>query len=548
MLRALALGSLALILAITSVHAGTLHPALDAEMEAAGPDDALPVLIHLADALDLRPYRGRATSEALIRDLQAHAMATQAPLRAALEAMGSAPDARCFWIDNCVSARLRPAEILSLLPRDDVARIDRDEPVGGFGDLEPGDDRVAVWSLDTVRAPEAWQEFGLLGEGIVLGSMDTGADITHPALAGKWRGGSNSWLDLVNGLGAPYDDHGHGTHTIGTMVGGDADGPFTPDIGVAPAATFVAVKVLDANNAFSSASIVIAGAQWILDPDGNPGTDDFPQAVNNSWYFFSQTYDGFHATVDAWRAAGILPVFCLGNEGPSAGSTRPPGNYDNTIGVGATTSADAIWTFSSRGPSPSGAAFPDDLRKPDLSAPGANVTSSLPGGGYAAWSGTSMATPHVTATAGLMLEANPALSLDEIWSILTSTGADLGNAGYDYDFGYGRLDCYDAVHLAVTSSDVTAGEASLLQLGASPNPAIDSVRLSFAGVRGEGAQLAIFDVRGRRLRAFRLSGGEGALVWDGRDASGRPLPAGIYLARVQDGSGATRTRRVVKLG
>jgi subtilisin family serine protease len=144
-----------------------------------------------------------------------------------------------------------------------------------------------------VRADQVWSTYGLDGTGIVVGSMDTGFDPLHPALQGKWRGGANSWRDIVNGSPTPYDDNGHGTHTIGTMVGGDGPGPFTFDVGLAYNARFIAVKVLDAGNAFSSASTVIGGAQWILDPDANPATDDFPDVVNNSWLFNDPTFDGF---------------------------------------------------------------------------------------------------------------------------------------------------------------------------------------------------------------------------------------------------------------
>ncbi len=523
------------VLAPSALSAAELHPGLRERLAQAPVAATLPVILRLEAQLDLRPYAGRAAAGALIRDLQALAAASQAPLLAALADRGLAAAARPLWIDNCIALRATPAQIEALEALPGLARIDYDEPVVGELAAPADGGRNAVWSQVIIRAPEVWSDYGLDGSGIVLGSMDTGVDISHPALAGKWRGGDNSWLDLVNAQPSPYDDHGHGTHTIGTMVGGDGLGPFTTDIGTAPGAQFIAVKVLDASNSFGSASIVIAGAQWILDPDGNPGSDDFPHVVSNSWYFFSETYDGYHATVAVWRAAGILPVFCLGNSGPSAATTHPPGNYDNALGVGATTSGDLIWTYSSRGPAPAGAAFPADGRKPDLSAPGASVLSSLPGGGYAAWSGTSMATPHVSATAALMLQANSELDPAQLVDLLTGTGADLGAAGYDYNFGYGRLDAYAAVTAAISPSaaDPVAAEAPVLS--AYPNPFSERVRFDFSLPRGKAAQVGIYDLQGRRLRSLVAKTPAGSLLWDGRDSAGRALPAGLYLARLDDG-------------
>ena len=310
-MRSMGFGSLLalLLFVVAEVPAAQIDPGLSRRLSEAPADAELPVLLRLEERLDLGSYRGREDAGRMIRDLREHAARSQAPLLARLSEWGLTERTLPLWIDNCIALRLTGERIEALRGFPGLARIDYDEPVTGEFGLAVGEDRAPVWSQSIIRAPDVWSDYGLDGDGVVLGSMDTGVDAGHPALAGKWRGGANSWLDLVNGQGAPYDDHGHGTHTIGTMVGGDGPGPFTMDIGTAPGARFIAVKVLDSNNSFSSASIVISGAQWILDPDGDPATDDFPHVVNNSWYFYSQTYTGFHGTVEAWRAAGILPVF-----------------------------------------------------------------------------------------------------------------------------------------------------------------------------------------------------------------------------------------------
>jgi subtilisin family serine protease len=328
------------------------------------------------------------------------------------------------------------------------------------------------------------------------------------------------------------------------MVGGDGAGPFAFDIGLAYNARVISAKVLDANNSFSSASIVIAGAQWMLDPDGNPQTDDFPHVVNNSWYFFDPTYTGFHASMQAWQAAGIIPVFAIGGFGPGASTTRPPANYNNTIGVGATDLSDVIAVFSSRGPSPAGAAFPADQRKPELSAPGVAVRSSVPGGAYEDWSGTSMSTPHVAATAALMIELSPSLTYDEIRQVLLETSVDLGAAGYDHSYGYGRLDAFEAITRVAATLAMADPEATVpagLQLIAGPNPFRDRVRFDFEGVKGAAPMLSIFDVGGRLVRSFRVASDSSSLLWDGRDGRGRAVAQGVYLARLSlRGDAATR--------
>jgi len=509
--------------------------------------ETLPVILEFAERVDLsRFHEGRASASQMIVTLRETANRSQARVLTFLRSQSQSGSVRSFWINNSVAVEVTPRLLTALGKYDEIESIEYDEPVA-FPDVGTSQEtgRGTYWNLNEIRIPEVWSTYGLDGTGIVIGSMDTGVDITHPALLGKWRGGDNSWIDLVNGYPEPYDDHGHGTHTIGTLVGGDGDGPFPEDIGIAYGAKFISAKVLDANNSFSSASIVIAGAQWMLDPDGNPLTNDFPNVINNSWYFYNQTYSGYHSTMDAWCAAAIIPVFCIGNEGPASATTRPPGNYNNVIGVGATDSGDVIAYFSSRGPSPSGPAFPPDLRKPDISGPGVSVRSSLPGGTYASWSGTSMASPHVAGTIALMLQGNPRLTYDAIRERIFQTAVDLGAAGYDYDYGYGRLDAFEAVRrsLADVTGTVTATD---LRLAATPNPFSYEVRLDYTAGASGAHSLEIFDVQGRRIWSSTPSEPAGSLFWDGRDTGGRALPDGLYLARLVN-AGRTETRLLLLL-
>lgn len=540
-IRLIRLGCLLLSLTAPAAGAATISADLAARLADAAAGERIPVILNLSERVEPARYKGgRATAGALVADLRDTARRTQAPLLGRLQAKGLGAGVRPLWITNSLALTVDAGGLADLAAWPEVASIDLDvrvllpEATAGQSALSP------VWSLDVIGAPSVWSTFGLTGAGVVIGSMDTGVDISHPALAGKWRGGGNSWLDLVGGASQPYDDHGHGTHTIGTLVGGDGPGPFASDIGVAYGAQFISVKVLDANNSFGSASIVLAGAQWILDPDGNAATDDFPSVVNNSWYFNSQTYSGFHAAVDAWRAAGIIPVFCLGNAGPGAGTTRPPGNYGNTLGIGATTSTDDIASFSSRGPSPVGASFPADQHKPDLSAPGEAVTSSLPGGFYQAWSGTSMATPQVAGTVALMLEARPGLTYDQISGFLRSTAVDLGAAGWDANFGHGRLNAFAAVAAMLVSPVPDGGPAPApcRLYPARPNPFNPATTLAFELAVAGPVDLSVFDLRGRLVDVVEhgaLEAGRHERTWRARDDRGRPLASGIYVARLRAG-------------
>lgn len=444
-------GSLLLLasMAFASVsEAAVITPGLARRLEALSPGLDIAVIVRFTQRVEVERVRaGRGTACALITSLRATSRRSQTGIMALLRRRGLADRSIDLWIINGMAVKV-PRTVLDEIARlPEVESIEYDEPVmlAEANPLEVGGTMTAEWNIEKIGVPTVWSTYGLDGTGVVIGSMDTGVEVTHQALAGKWRGGSNSWQDFVNGLPSPYDDHGHGTHTTGTMVGGDGPGGFGSDIGIAYGAKFIAAKVLDANNQFSDGSKVFQGAQWMLDPDGNPATDDFPDVINNSWVFFDPTYTGFHSAVEAWRAVGIIPVFAIGNEGPDPGTTRAPGNYDDVIGVGATYPSDAIWSASSRGPAPSGSGFPLDGRKPDLTAPGKAIRSSLPGGTYGIWEGTSMATPHVAGTVALLLQAHPGASYDAVKTALLSSSVDLGAVGYDDAFGYGRLDALGAV-------------------------------------------------------------------------------------------------------
>jgi subtilisin family serine protease len=320
------------------------------------------------------------------------------------------------------------------------------------------------WGVAKIRADEVWGD-GITGAGIVVGSIDTGADYSHEALVNNYRGNNHdgtfthdyNWWDPA-GLcpGEPCDNVGHGTHTMGTIAGGDGPGPFAPDIGVAPGATWITAKGCE-DFGCSSESLLSSG-QFMLAPTdlngANPDPSLAPDVVSNSWGSDDPNDTFYLETVQAWRAAGLIPVFAAGNAGEfGCGTAGTPGNFVEVISLGATDDADEIAFFSSRGPSPT------DKISPNLSAPGVDVVSAVPGGGYGENSGTSMATPHAAGAIALMLSSEPALAgdFDAVLDALNLTAIDRpdgecgspdpGDNDPNFVYGEGRIDAKAAVDL-----------------------------------------------------------------------------------------------------
>lgn len=323
------------------------------------------------------------------------------------------------------------------------------------------------WNIDRVGAPQVWN-MGFDGSGIVVGSLDTGADWDHPALKEKYRGynaatgevdHTYSFYDAVAGQTESYDDHGHGTHVTGTMVGSEPDG--SNQIGVAPGAKFIAAKIFDASGSGADLPILNAG-EWMLAPGGDVSMA--PDVVNNSWGGGPGLDEWYRDVVIAWRAAGIFPEFSAGNTdlfnpgGP--GSVAVPANYPESFATGATDINNNLASFSLEGPSPYGEI------KPEVSAPGVNIRSSVPGGSYeGGWNGTSMAGPAVSGVVALLLQANAGLSIDDIEQILTDTAIPLTDSEYpespNNGFGWGLVNAYDAVSSVVNGLGTIQGQVTM---------------------------------------------------------------------------------------
>ena len=270
-----------------------------------------------------------------------------------------------IWVVNAIAAEATPAVIdeLRALPAVEVVSPD-------LTSLRPADGSSTPLeaNLTTIGTQLVWDQ-GDTGSGVVVAELDTGVDVSDPDLAARWRGGSNSWFDPYGEHTAlPVDVNGHGTHTMGAIVGGDGGGSW---IGVAPGATWIAAKIFD-DRGQATASAVHLAFQWVLDPDGDPLTADAPQVVNNSWTSVEGCNLEFEPDIQALRVAGILPVFAAGNFGPTSASSASPAN-NPALAVGSVDGSDVVAADSSRGPADCGQ---PSTTYPSVVAPGVSIRST----------------------------------------------------------------------------------------------------------------------------------------------------------------------------
>jgi len=436
------------IYAVSSSQAGPIAQRLESRLQTHSPEDEIAVIITLTDQFNISSFKKnnkgllRAATKSVSRAginkaLRAKADITQKPLKDFLKIKGARKIVP-FWIFNgmAVTIKVKDIDELALQPGIQSIRLDStlNLPVA-----MAGSSATPEWNLNAIDAPALWTK-GHTGAGIIVANMDTGVDVLHPDLASRWRGGSNSWFDPHNEHTTPHDSNGHGTQTMGIMVGGDAGGTA---IGVAPGASWIAVKMYnDAGQALLSH--IHLSFQWLLDPDGDPNTDDLPDVVNGSWGYddmVNECFVEFVSDVEALKAAGVAVVFASGNSGPNASTSISPANYSESFAVGNVDEQLQIDFSSSRGLSTC-----DDSIFPEIVAPGINIKTadltfngSFPGS-YAFVSGTSFAAPHVSGAMALLLSANPQLTVDELENAIVSSSTDLGNAGPNNDYGNGLLD------------------------------------------------------------------------------------------------------------
>lgn len=340
-----------------------------------------------------------------------------------------------------VAASLLPSQIRALSLMDDVVQIEYDAPVHACLNT------ATYW----YGIQKARTDFGLDGDrdgspttytkdDIVIAIIDTGIDPNHVDLDG---GKIIGWKDFVNGKTTPYDDNGHGTHCASIAAGtGEGNSNYR---GVAPGAALVGVKVLDASGS-GTLSGVTDGINWAVANKDVYGIEILSLSLGTS-----TSSDGTDAVSMACNNAvdqGLVVVVAAGNSGPKTYTVGSPGAAEKVITVGSIADVGHkgffLNSWSSRGPTA------DGRIKPDVCAPGYLIMAAKAGttSSYVEYSGTSMATPFVAGTVALMLDANPSLTPMQVKNIISTTSIDFGPYGKDIEYGWGRLDAYEAIKAA----------------------------------------------------------------------------------------------------
>ncbi|MET0065257.1 MAG: Calx-beta domain-containing protein [Candidatus Thiodiazotropha sp.] len=397
---------------------------------------------------DMRKKRFR---REVFRTLKEEARTSTRQIAGLLRSHGVKTPLKTFWSINAVAFDA-PAGLLEKISRlPGVSRISADMRLTMETPDTEESDAVPLWNIDRLNLDPLWQQ-GIDGEGVVVAIMDSGVDGNHPDLAERWRGGDYSWFDPYLQHEYPTDLAGHGTQALGLILGGDESGYA---IGAAPGAQWIAARIFDDGNQ-STLSAIHAAFQWLLDPDGDPLTDDAPDLVNNSWGFantIDQCYQEFEEDIRLLREADIGVVFSAGNYGPYSATSISPANNVGAVSVGSIDPNDNIELLSSRGPGAcDGGVFPK------LVAPGAQVytTDRLPIG-YNVVSGTSFSAPHVTGAMALLRGAFPEVPVSQIETALYDAADDLGEPGSDDLFGYGVVNVAAAYDLLLERQGSAAG-------------------------------------------------------------------------------------------
>ncbi|MBP7146427.1 MAG: S8 family serine peptidase [Acidobacteria bacterium] len=431
-----------------------------------------------ARALAAKPDKGRFVFSALTRT----AVTAQAPLRTWLDARGATYQP--YWIVNAILVHGGDRDLaVAAARRPEVDRVEGNPLIRNVLPLPGPVEEVAAppaplapdsveWNISKVNAPAVWN-LGYHGEGVVVGGQDTGYRWTHNALKSKYRGWDGAsadhnynWHDSIHSGGGscgansqvPCDDYGHGTHTMGTVLGDDGG---TNQVGMAPGAKWIGCRNM--NGGAGTPATYLECFQFFLAPtrlDGsNPDPAKAPDVTVNSWGCPTSegcAWDTLQQAMDNQKAAGIMTVVSAGNSGSSCNSvTDPPAIYDSAFTVGSTTSSDSMSYFSSRG-----YATGTNLMKPNIVAPGSGIRSSYysSDSSYTSMDGTSMAGPHVTGAVALLWSAHSCFmnQQDDTETALGNAARDLpaivescgGNyvTGPNNTWGHGRLDILAAVN------------------------------------------------------------------------------------------------------
>ncbi|QHI39320.1 Bacillopeptidase F [Kordia antarctica] len=401
-----------------------------------------------------------------------------------------------LWIINAVLVKAKAKTVAEISQHKDIAYVYMDYLIASIRPMEETKASIAAANgvedgVLLINADCLWAQ-GITGAGRLVSHLDTGVDGNHPALTAKWRGNAagvtpgEAWFD-PNGLSPsfPVDSGSHGTHTMGTILGsvpGDI-------IGVAYDSEWISAGVIDIGGISNTISKALLAFQWTADPDGNPATvSDVPDVSSNSWGLVPFAHvpapcdTTFWSVIDNVEAATVVVVFAAGNEGSQGSSSlRTPADRAttayNSFSVGALdTSGNTIASYSSRGPSTC-TTDPALAIKPEVVARGSSVRSSVPGGGYSSFNGTSMATPHIAGAVALLRQVNPNATVDQIKDALMQSAIDLGTPGPDNNYGHGLIDVCAAA-LLISPCPVTLSITTNVPSGTDTQEASSAIEAS----------------------------------------------------------------------
>lgn len=477
-----------------------------------------------------------------------------------------------FYIINAIWVKGDFALIQKMAEQPEVQRIFYNSPIKGADMVEidrnpfvTGRDS-SVWGIKKINADDVWA-LGFKGQGIVVGGQDTGYGWQVPGIKEKYRGWNGStadhnysWHDAIHnwhplhsdstnpcGLDVAYpcDDHGHGTHTVGTMVASDS----IVNFGVAPNAQWIGCRNME--RGWGSPQSYIECFEWFLAPTDlnhqNPDPMKAPHVINNSWSCpeiegcDSSNFFLMEQAVENLRMAGVVVVVSAGNSGPNCHTVdAPAAMLEGSFSVGALHWKDTIANFSSRG---SVLVDNSNRLKPNVTAPGVATTSYMTvGDGSGNWyyvnaSGTSMAGPHVAGVVALMISADSTLAGDvnRIEDIIEQTavqrtinqdcGGVSGMTIPNNTYGHGVIDALAAVNKAISSSKIQTGG----QVIVFPNPTTNTIWVKLEGFRN-ATYLDLYSVDGKWLQQEKWN-----LPWDSlKQVDLERLPSGVYFYRAYD--------------
>lgn len=462
--------------------------------------------VNFANTVDLAPAYGMSWEDRgwyVYDTLKAQADASQAKALAYLAQTGLEYEA--FWINNSIlvkKSNLTVLNALQLFPGVQSISAPKTYKIYDPEIVSAPEVKLAIEpNISHVQAPQAWA-LGFTGEGMTVANIDTGVRYTHQALVNKYRGNAGggsfnhdyNWFDPYNTYTAPADANGHGSHTMGTMVGDDGA---ANQIGIAPGAKWMACRGCSTSSCTDAA--LLACGQFVVAPTPVAGGAVDPSkranAVNNSWGDCGRTYDSWYqATVDAWLAAGVYPVFSNGNASncdyptpPGLNTVGNPARSGNVTGVGSSGQSNGAYaTHSNWGPTDNlDTVNPVDgfnMLKPQVIAPGTDIRSSVPSSDTAyqgGWSGTSMSAPHVTGLVAMMWQAAPCLVGDyaATESLIEQTathityndGSPLTPTDYpNFATGWGEINALAAVQAASSSCGTSIMTGTVATSGGTP--------------------------------------------------------------------------------